>query len=73
MSMAQYFDHRFGDPFILKREMPGTNGEEVNTKFLLFINATSASRAAYTLIMNHSTKIYVIYYAECSKLDVTDG
>jgi hypothetical protein len=31
--MARHFDRRrFYDPFIAKREMPGTNGEEVNTK-----------------------------------------
>ena len=29
MSMAHYFDCRY--PFIAKREMPGTNGEEENT------------------------------------------
>ena len=30
--MACYFDRRFWAPFIAKREMPGTNGEEENSK-----------------------------------------
>ena len=30
--MARYFDRRFWDPLIAKREMPGTNGEEENTQ-----------------------------------------
>ena len=32
LSMVQYFDCRFCDSFIAKREMPGTNGEEENIK-----------------------------------------
>ena len=32
MSMAQYSNRQFGDPFIAKREMPGTKGEEENTR-----------------------------------------
>ena len=30
ISMAHYSDRRFLDPFIAKREMPRTNGEEEN-------------------------------------------
>ena len=30
--MACYFDRWLLDPFIAKREMPGTNGEEENTR-----------------------------------------
>jgi len=33
--MAHHFDRRFLDPFIAKREMPGTNGEEENTQIYL--------------------------------------
>ena len=32
MSMACYFNRRFWDPFIAKREMPGTNSEEENVQ-----------------------------------------
>ena len=68
MSMAHYFDRWFWDPFIAKREMPGTNGEE-NTQIYLFPNATSGVRVAYRHIMNDKAKIPIIICAEPSKLD----
>ena len=47
MSVARYFDRRFWDPFIAKREIPHTNGEEETPKYFVFHNATSGARVLY--------------------------
>jgi hypothetical protein len=61
--MAHYSDPRFGDPFIAKREMPGTNVQMVRRrtlKYIAFLNATSGARAAYRRSMNYTAKIQAV-------------